>query len=179
MAEDTTPTENTQDASVTDAQSELTPRFALKRIYLRDASFESPLGMQGLSSISKANISQDVSTEFARIDSKHVEVLIKLTVIVKLPDDDKVIYLVEVHQAGLFEIEGITGHQVQHLIGVVCPQTIFPYVRETVDSLVIRGGFPPLALPPINFDAAFAEVVKRGWTSQGSSSEVSDEAQVS
>ena len=133
------------------------PKFAVKQLYLKDASFESPMGIRGVARLREAKAHQDLNTKITRLDEKHVEVVLKFTITVKLPDD-QIVYLVEVHQAGLFLASDIDGQNFQHLVASVCPQIIFPYLREAVDNLVTRAGFPALVLPPINFDAVYAQV---------------------
>jgi preprotein translocase subunit SecB len=65
-----------------------------------------------------------------------------------------------VQQAGLFQMEGFPEEAIRRTVGIFCPTTLFPYVRETVDALVVKGGFPPLNLVPINFEAAYEEAMR-------------------
>ena len=80
-----------------------------------------------------------------------------LTLTVTAKNDDKTAFLVEVHQAGIFKIEGLEGPALQQTIGAFCPNLLFPYAREAVDQLVTKGSFPALMLAPVNFDAIFAQ----------------------
>ncbi len=136
------------------------PQFSIKRIFVKDLSFESPQGAKVFSTQWQPKISQDLNTQVDKLDDKHFEVVLKLTVTVKL-DEDKTAFLAEVHQAGVFEVIGIDGMQLQHAVTSAAPQILFPYARETIDSLAMRGGFPPLALPPINFDMLFAQAAAK------------------
>jgi len=136
------------------------PHFAIKRIYVKDLSFESPQGAKAFTAQWQPKVSQDLNTQVDKLDDRHYEVVLKLTITVKMADD-KTAFLAEVHQAGIFEVGGIEGVQLQHLVTAHCPQLLFPYVREAIDSLAVRGGFPPLALPPINFDALFAQAAAK------------------
>jgi len=70
-----------------------------------------------------------------------------------------VVYLVEVHQAGVFKVKGLEKPQMAQVLNVYCPATIYPYAREVVDNVVIKGSFPALMLPPVNFDALFAQAL--------------------
>ena len=130
-------------------------QFAVKRIYVKDLSFEAP----AVADMTRwqPKVSQDLNTELSKVDDTHYEVVLKLTVTVK--QEEKTAFLIEVHQAGLFLVDNVEGQQLQHMLSSACPQILFPYVREAVDSLAIRGGFPPLNLPPINFDALFARAL--------------------
>ncbi|WP_188150797.1 protein-export chaperone SecB [Teredinibacter waterburyi] len=132
------------------------PQFAIRRIYIKDLSFESPLGIDAFAAQNQPKIAQDLNTQVSKIDDDHFEVVLKLTVTVKR-EDDKTLFLVEVHQAGVFNISGVAGEQLQHLLTATCPGILFPYARETIDNVAVRGGFPPLSIPPINFEAVLAQ----------------------
>ena len=71
--------------------------------------------------------------------------------------NDKVAFLVEVHQAGIFTVEGFSAEEMGQVVGSFCPNILFPYAREVVSDLVTRGGFPQLLLAPVNFDALYAQ----------------------
>ena len=86
-----------------------------------------------------------------------------MTITVK-DDEDKVIFIAEVDQAGVFFVTGIEGPALQQTLTAVCPNILFPYAREAIDSMAMRGGFQPLALPPINFDALYARAVAEAKT---------------
>lgn len=131
--------------------------FAIQKIYLKDISFETPSGLEVFTKAWKPNIQQDLNIQVSQVDENLHDVVLLLTITARI--DNKVIFLVEVKQAGLFTIAGLTGMQLSHAINTLCPQILFPYARETIDSILTRGGFPPLMLAPINFDAVFAQAV--------------------
>lgn len=131
-------------------------QFSLQRIYVKDLSFESPMPInQRLQT--QPSVQQDLNTQVGKVGDDHYEVVLQLTITVK--QEDKVAFLVEVHQAGLFFVKGIEGPQLQHLLSTMCPSILFPYARETIDNLATRGGFPPLMLPPVNFDTVYAQAM--------------------
>ena len=133
--------------------------FATKRIYIKDLSFESPMGFAAFSNnTANPKVSQDLNTQVDRVGEDLYEVVLKLTVSLKI-SDEKTIFLIEVHQAGVFEVKNVPPQQLQPLLTAACPQILFPYVRETVDTLAVKGGFSPLHLPHINFDALYAQAV--------------------
>ena len=134
-------------------------QFMLQRIYLKDLSFESPQGVEAFKKQWNPKIGQDINTTSAKVDDNHYEVTLKLTIDVTM--DDKTVFLVEVQQAGLFFVRDIEGQQLAQLLNTMCPQILFPYAREAVDSCALKGSFPALALPPINFDALFARAVEQ------------------
>lgn len=144
-------------AAATAASTGKGPVFAIKRIFLRDLSFETPIGLEAFNMNSAPKVAQDLNTEIDKIDEQHYQATLKITITVKTKED-KVAYLVEVHQSGIFQITGFNNEQVKHILTVQCPTVLYPYSREAIDSVVVKGGFPPLALPPINFDAVIAMV---------------------
>src|SRR6187402_1497148 len=131
--------------------------FAIQKIYLKDISFETPSGIEVFTKAWKPNIQQDLNVQVTQVEENLHEVILLLTITARI--DNKVIFLVEVKQAGLFTISGLSGIQLSHAINTLCPQILFPYARETIDSILTRGGFPPLMLAPINFEAVFAQAV--------------------
>jgi preprotein translocase subunit SecB len=133
------------------------PGFAIQKIYLKDISFETPSGLDAFKKTWKPNVQQDLNIQVTQIDENLHEVVLLLTITARM--DNKAIFLVEVKQAGLFNVSGLDGIQLSHTINTLCPQILFPYAREAIDSILVRGGFPPLMLAPINFEAVFAQAV--------------------
>lgn len=152
--------ENNEQAAPAGAQNpaEGGPRFGLQRVYMKDASFEAPNGLLVLTE-GQPKVSQDLNTQVNRIKDDIFEVVLKITITVNY--GEKVAFLVEVHQAGLFVVSGLEAPQLQQVISTQCPHILFPYAREAIDSLAVRGGFAPLALPPIDFDALFVHAVQQ------------------
>ena len=133
------------------------PVFAIQRIYLKDISFETPMGPEAFTKAYKPNIQQDLNIQANQVEEGLFEVVLLLTITARI--EDRAVFLVEVKQAGLFAISGIEGPAVTQLINTACPQILFPYAREAVDSILGRGSFPPLMLAPINFDAIFVQAI--------------------
>jgi preprotein translocase subunit SecB len=134
-------------------------QFSIQRIYLRDISFETPQGAAAFQKQWKPKVSQDMNTKTNKIDDGLYEVTLRVTI--TMADGEDTIYLAEVEQAGLFNIKGFTDQQLPQVINASCPSILFPYLRETIDNIVTKGGFPALMLPPINFDALFASAVQK------------------
>ncbi|MGI1679276.1 MAG: protein-export chaperone SecB [Cellvibrionaceae bacterium] len=132
-------------------------QFSLQRIYIKDLSYESPLGVAAFNQNWKPQVNQEINTKNAKVGEDAYEVVLSLTITVKL--DDKVAFLIELQQAGIFAIKGIENNQIAHILNTMCLQILFPYARETIDSVIIKGSFPALMLPPINFDALYAQAV--------------------
>lgn len=139
-------------------------QFMLQRIYLKDLSFESPLGVEAFNQSWQPKINQDLNTNVNKLENDHYEVVLKLTVSAKM--DDKTVFLVEVQQAGLFIIKNVEGQQLTQVFNTMCPQILFPYAREVIDSCVVKGSFPALALPPVNFDALFVRAMQQSQAAQ-------------
>jgi preprotein translocase subunit SecB len=147
---------------------EKTPAFAIQRIYLKDISFETPMGLEAFTKAFKPAIQQDMNIQVAQAGDDVFEVVLLLTITARI--DNRAVFLVEIKQAGLFSISGIEGSQLSHMIHSACPHILFPYAREAIDSILIRGGFPPLMLAPINFDAVFAQAIEAARAQQATDS---------
>jgi len=135
------------------------PQFALQRLFLKDLSFESPNSPEVFLGQWKPQVKLDVNTGAKALENDLYEVVLTITVTVE--NADKVAYLIEVKQAGIFGLKNIDEEVKKQAIGTICPTTLFPYAREAVDNMATRGGFPPLHLAPMNFDALYAEAASR------------------
>lgn len=138
--------ENNPEAAQQDAPA---PQFVIQKTMVKDISFEAPMGIKGFTKPYQPQVKLDVNTSGNSIAENIHEVVLTLTVTVKL--EEEILYLVEIQQAGIFSISGIAEEAMRELLGSVCPGYLFPYAREAIDSLVGRGGFPPLNLAPIDF----------------------------
>jgi len=155
--------ENNQDEAATGAQKPAESSgqvFRIQRVYLKDVSFESPLTPALFASNTqwKPEVSLHLNTDKTELDNDLYEVVLTLTVTVKSGDD--VAYLTELKQAGLFTIKGFDASTMNGMIYSYCPNILFPFAREAIASLVLKGGFPQLLLEPVNFDALYAQHVQ-------------------
>ncbi len=139
------------------------PIFSIKRVYVRDMSFEVPAGLAAFSLPGQPHVGQDVGSKVNKVNDTHYEVILNITVTIKM-DEDKVAFLAEVQQAGLFEVSGLEESQLQHLLSTMCPQILFPYAREAIDNMATRGGFAPVSLPHMNFEALYAQAMEQAKT---------------
>lgn len=148
-------TEN--DAINTEAQEDgdLKGQFALQKIYLKDMSFETPHSPQIFQEQWNPTVNMDIQNTVNRLSEDTYEVVIAVTVTVKF--EDKTVYLIEAHQAGIFLISGFPEDVLQRTVTTVCPNILFPFAREVVADLVTRGGFPQLLLAPVNFEALYQQ----------------------
>lgn len=144
------------------------PQFSVQRIYLKDVSFETPMGAEVLKHQWQPNVQLDMNTKVDRLDDEHFEVVLSLTVTAKLEEQDSVGFLVEIQQAGIFRCIGLNNEQLRQVHSVNCPEILFPYARETLDSLVVKGSFPALMLAPVNFEALFQQALAQQQNQAGS-----------
>ncbi len=140
-----------------DEQQAQQPQFALQRLYLKDVSFEAPGVPLVFTKAWEPKVKLDLNAGANHLAEGLYEVVVSVTVTVQ--NADETAFLVEVEQAGLFVARGIEGDALEHTLHAFCPNVLFPYAREAVDSLVVKGGFPPLMLAPVNFDALYAELL--------------------
>ncbi len=131
--------------------------FTINKIYTRNISFESP-NAPGIFTVEfqpQLEVDLNVSSEALEPDEGLFNVIVRVTATTRV--GEHVAFLVEVEQGGIFQIKGFTDADINYLLGVHCPNILFPYAREAVSDLVIRGGFPPLLLEPVNFEAMYLE----------------------
>lgn len=141
------------------------PQMVVERVFLRDVSFESPKAPDVFAREWQPKVQVDINASNRRLDDLRHEVVLTLTLEAKL--DDETALIVELQQAGIFRLEGMDDALRERVAATACPTTLFPYARETVDSLVVKGTFPPFMLAPMNFDALYAEAKRRWEAEQG------------
>lgn len=131
------------------------PHFAIEKIYLKDASFESPMAPQVFTMPFDSSLDLQVNVEPLQVGDHHWQVTLRITATVRL--GEQVAFLAEVEQAGLFAMANFEAEAINSLINSYCPTLLFPYARETIANLSLKAGFPPLELQPINFEALHNE----------------------
>jgi preprotein translocase subunit SecB len=131
-------------------------QLAIQKIYVKDFSFESPHTPQVFARTDwspKTDLNLR-SAHTAGADNNHEVVL---TVAIEAKEEEQTLFLVELHQAGLFHISGYNEDEFKALVGSFCPNILFPYAREAIATMISKGGFPEFTLQPINFDALYAQ----------------------
>jgi preprotein translocase subunit SecB len=141
------------------------PGFGIEKIYVKDLSLEIPNAPQVFTQRETPQLSVELSNATSQLDENVFEVVITVTVTSKI--GEKTAFLVEVAQAGIFQIRNIPQENMDVILGVTCPNILFPYARETVSDVVTRAGFPPVLLNPINFEALYAQQRQQAEASQG------------
>ncbi|EAQ65772.1 export protein SecB [Marinomonas sp. MED121] len=135
------------------------PQLALQRIFLKDISFESPRSPMVFQEEWKPEVGLELNTKSRQVGENLYEVVLEVTVNVKNNGENA--FLVQVQQGGLFAIAGLDDQQLHHALGAFCPGTVFPYARENIDALCVKGSFPALMLAPVNFDALYMDSLKK------------------
>lgn len=129
------------------------PVFSIEKIYVKDLSLEIPNAPGIFLEREAPQMDVQLHTKGERIDDGMYEVLLNVTLTAKVKD--KTMFLVEVEQAGIFQLRNIAEAEMESVLSIACPNILFPYVRETVSDVVTRAGFPPVILNPVNFEALY------------------------
>jgi preprotein translocase subunit SecB len=142
-----------------------TPVFQIQRMYLKDLSLEQPNSPQILLEQAQPQVDINLGMAANGVADGIYEVTVTATVTTKV--GDKVLFLVEAKQAGIFEIRHVPQEQMQGIISIVCPQMIYPYLRAIVSDVCTRAGFPPILLTEVNFQAMFEAQQQQAAAAQG------------
>lgn len=134
-----------------DAKTEA--KFEIQRIYIKDLSFEAPNTPQIFMENWQPEVQLNLETKTTRLDENMHEVI--LTINATVTSQKKTAFIIEVQHAGVFVLSGFSKEQLPQMLGSFCPSILFPYVREVISDVVMRGGFPQLLLAPVNFDALY------------------------
>ena len=134
---------------------ETQPVFSIEKVYVKDLSLEVPHAPQVFLTNESPEVEMKVATRGDKIEDGFYNVSVTVTVTAKLDNEEKTMFLSEVTQSGIFRIDNIDAEDVNLLLGVACPNILFPYAREAISTTVTRAGFPPVMLAPINFEAMY------------------------
>ena len=137
----------------TDANTQ--PGFAIEKLYVKDVSLEIPNAPQIFTDRTAPQVNVELANVTQKLDDGVFEAAIKVTITAKIAD--KVAFLVEVTQAGIFAIRNVPEENLEMILAITCPNILFPYAREAVSDLVTRAGFTPVLLNPINFEALYMQ----------------------
>jgi preprotein translocase subunit SecB len=131
------------------AEASENQQFNILRVYVKDVSFEAPNSPRIFVEDFKPQVHVEMSTRTANVDENLYEVVLKVTVSAK--EGEKTGFLVEVEQAGIFQIQVADDERLTTILEASCPKNLFPFAREAISDLVVKGGFPQLLLAPVNF----------------------------
>lgn len=140
-------------------------QFAIQKLYVKDLSFETPNSPNIFTQRWEPQVEFNLASQVQRLKEHLYEVVLTVTITVKVKE--MTAYLVEAAQAGIFAIEGFSQAELEPLLGIYCPSVLFPYVREVVSDLSLKGGFAPMLLPPVNFEAIYAQKLQQAGETGG------------
>ena len=137
------------------AEEQTQPSFQIEKIYVKDLSLEIPGAPQVFLEAQTPQLDIQVGTASSRFAEGLYEVVITVTVTAKA--GEKTLFLAEAAQAGIFSLRNVPDADLEPLLSVACPTILYPYAREAVSDAVMRGGFPPVLLAPVSFEAIYAQ----------------------
>lgn len=158
MAEENDENSDERNAAADDSDLR-TGHISIQKVYVKDLSFEAPNAPQIFTDEWKPSVDIHLANSAKSVSNDIHEVVLTITITVRF--EDKTAYLVEVHQAGLFNIAGFPEQHVSTMLATVCPNILFPFAREAVSDVVTRGGFPQMLLSPVNFEQLYAQELQR------------------
>lgn len=142
-------------------------QFTVQRIYTKDLSFESPSTPEIFKKQWQPKVAVDLNTKSDTLDQEgNFEVVLSVTITARM--DEAIAFLIEVQQAGIFFIKGFEGEELRRILATAAPNILFPYARETIDTICVKGGFPAIMMAPVNFDALYQQALTQAQAaSQG------------
>ena len=137
------------------------PSFNIEKLYIKDLSLEVPHSPSIFLEREGPHIDLQLNSEYSAVDEGVYEVVVTLTLTAKLASQNKVMFLIEAKQAGIFRLQNIPAAELEPVLAVVCPNILFPYLRELVTETSVRAGFAPVLLNPVNFEALYQQHKER------------------
>ncbi|MEO9101568.1 MAG: protein-export chaperone SecB [Burkholderiaceae bacterium] len=148
-------TEDINNNGISNSDASNAPVFQIQRVYLKEASLEQPNSPAILLETAQPTVDIQLGVEAGVAADGIYEVAVTATITTKI--GDKTVFLVEAKQAGIFEIRNLPQEQMDQVMGIACPSIVYPYLRGNVSDIITRGGFPPVHLAEINFQAMFEQ----------------------
>ena len=139
------------------ATTQSQPSFSIQKLYVKDLSLEIPHAPEIFLERDAPQIGLQLHSQANPIEEHVFEVTVTVTVTATLAKDDKVMFLIEAKQAGIFHVQNLPEAEMEPVLGVVCPNILYPYAREVVSDVSVRAGFPPVQLNPINFEVLYQQ----------------------
>ncbi|CAE6731156.1 protein-export chaperone SecB [Candidatus Nitrotoga fabula] len=137
------------------------PQFSMEKLYVKDLSLESPNAPAIFLEREVPHIDLQLQTQHSPVEDGIFEVTLTATVTAKLQEKNKVMFLIEATQAGIFQVRNIKSEELEPILETVCPNILYPYLREVVSSMSVKAGFTPILLNPINFEAVYQQKKQR------------------
>ena len=143
------------------------PAFQIEKIYVKDLSLEIPNAPQVFLQQAQPQLDVQLGSESAGISEAYYEVTVTATVTARA--GERTLFLAEAVQAGIFSARNFAQEELDPLLGIACPNILFPYLRETISDLITRGGFPPVLLAPVSFEAIYMQRLQQQRQQDGGS----------
>ena len=142
------------EATATEQQQ---PVFSIEKLYIKDLSLEIPHAPGIFLEIDNPHVDLQMHTQVTAMEEGLYEVTLTVTVTSQIASKDKVVFLIEAKQSGIFRVSNIPPQELEPVLWVVCPNILYPYLRELVSSMAVRAGFAPVLLNPVNFEVLYHE----------------------
>ncbi len=133
------------------------PIFNIEKLYVKDLSLEIPHAPGIFLERENPHIDLQLHSQATPMEEGLFEVTVTATITAKLAAKDKVMFLIEAKQAGIFQVRNLPQGELEPVLGIVCPNILYPYLREVVSDVAVRAGFAPVLLNPINFDVLYQQ----------------------
>ena len=146
------------------ATTEQQPLFNIEKLYVKDLSLESPNAPSIFLERENPTLEMQLNTQSTPMEEGLFEVVVTATVTAKLPTNGRVMFLIEARQAGIFKIRNLPPEELESVLGIVCPNILYPYLREVVSSMATHAGFAPVLLNPINFEVLYQQQMQQKKT---------------
>ena len=144
--------------------------FQIEKVYVKDLSLEIPNAPQVFMQQAQPQLEVRVDTTATPFAEGYYETTVSATVSAKV--GERTLFLAEAVQAGIFQMRNVPADDLKPLLGIACPTILFPYLRETISDLVVRGGFPPVLLAPVSFEALYVQRVQQEQQSGGAQQQI-------
>jgi preprotein translocase subunit SecB len=149
----------TDQAQASAADPSQQPSLQIEKLYVKDLSLEVPNAPQVFTQQVQPEVEVQISTAAKQFAEGYFEATVSATVTARA--GEQTLFLAEAAQAGIFSLRNVPPEQLDALLGIACPQILFPYLREAISDLVVRGGFPPVLLSPVSFEALYLQRVQQ------------------
>jgi preprotein translocase subunit SecB len=146
------------------------PSLQIEKLYVKDLSLEVPNAPQVFTQQVQPEVEVQVTTASAQFAEGYFEVTVSATVTARAAE--RTLFLVEAAQAGIFSLRNVPPEQLDALLGIACPQILFPFLREAISDVVVRGGFPPVLLNPVSFEALYMQRLQQQAAQQGAGPQI-------
>ncbi|WP_374558285.1 protein-export chaperone SecB [Thermomonas sp.] len=154
------------------ADAQMGPTFTVEKLYVKDVSFEAPNAPQVFNEQGQPDLQMKLNQKVQRLAENAFEVSLGITLTCTL--NGKVAYLAEVEQAGVFGLGGMDDQMLDAMLGIQCPNILYPYASSAIGQLITAGGFPPFPMQPINFDGLYAETLRQRAAQLGQGDSLAD-----